>query len=130
MRPQSLQATLGLDKPPIAIAFLDAPPPQVLPWQAGEVPAGCTFWRAAMEGRTFYTAPSDHYNCAVGAYTHSMPLPEDRAHQLKDTVGFMVAQGYLQMAEVPSIPTLSNDAMAQHYHQHRSSLPSLFPIVV
>ncbi|RDJ93423.1 hypothetical protein B4Q13_22000, partial [Lacticaseibacillus rhamnosus] len=73
----------------------------------GAVPAGCTFWREAMNGKSFYTVPSDHYNCAVGSHTHAIPQPADRAGVLNDTVGYMVSQGYIEMAEVPGIPTLT-----------------------
>ena len=103
----SSQALLGLDRPPVAIGFLDAPPAGVAPWDGGPVAAGCAFWKAAWEGRTFYTTPADHYNCAVGAHTHKISLPMAREGELMDTVGFMVGSGYLKMEEVPGIPTLS-----------------------
>src|SRR4051812_8525719 len=92
--------------PPIAVAFLKDPPPGVEKWSAGEVPAGCKFWRFAFEGRTFYTEPPDHYNCAVGAHTHAISQPPHREGILEDTVGFMVGNGYLEMAEVPKIPVI------------------------
>lgn len=104
---QDVTQLLGLRRPPVAVAFLSAPPPGVEKWEGGEVPAGCAFWRAAQEGRTFYTVPADHYNCAIGSYTHQIPLPERRAAELTDTVGFMVQNGYLRMEEVPGIPTLA-----------------------
>jgi len=100
------QQSLGLSKPPVAIAFLDAPPAGLQQWAGGPVPAGCAFWRAAWEGKSFYTVPSDHYNCAVGAYVHGISLPADRGSALMDTVGFMVGNGYLRMEEVPGIPVL------------------------
>jgi uncharacterized protein (DUF169 family) len=102
----SLKTLLNISKEPIAVSFLDDAPAGVDQWNGGPVPAGCSFWREAMDGRTFYTVPSDHYNCAVGAYTHNIPQPTDRATALNDTVGFMVSSGYLQMAEVPMIPVL------------------------
>jgi uncharacterized protein (DUF169 family) len=102
----SIQEALGLSKAPIAVAFLDEAPAGVEQWSGGPVPAGCSFWREAMNGQTFYTVPSDHYNCAVGAYTHNIEQPEERAGALNDTIGFMVGSGYLQMAEVPMIPVL------------------------
>jgi uncharacterized protein (DUF169 family) len=37
----------------------------------GTQPSGCSFWRLATEGRTFYTTPENHFNCAVGPYTHN-----------------------------------------------------------
>jgi uncharacterized protein (DUF169 family) len=102
----TLQETLGISRQPIAVGFLDDAPAGLEPWSGGAVPAGCAFWRAAMDGRAFYTVPADHYNCAVGSHTHNIPLPPDRAGELNDTVGFMVGSGYLQMAEVPMIPAL------------------------
>jgi uncharacterized protein (DUF169 family) len=98
-----LQEALGLSAPPIAIGFSDAPPSGLERWQDGAVPAGCVFWRQAMNGRSFYTVPADHYNCAVGAYTHGIGVP---APQLEDTVKFMVSSEYLRMEEVAGIPTL------------------------
>jgi uncharacterized protein (DUF169 family) len=103
----SITKLLGLRTPPVAVAFLSAPPSGVEKWRGGNVPAGCSFWKAAQEGRVFYTEPEDHYNCAVGAYTHKIPLPESRASELNQTVGFMVESGYIRMEEVPSIPTLA-----------------------
>ncbi|HVW86811.1 MAG TPA: DUF169 domain-containing protein [Bryobacteraceae bacterium] len=97
---------LGLAKPPIAIGFLDDAPAGVDAWAGGPRPAGCSFWREAMNGRSFYTVPSDHYNCAVGSYTHGIEIPPGQGAVLQDTIGFMVGNGYIQMAEVPSIPVL------------------------
>jgi uncharacterized protein (DUF169 family) len=101
-----VKETLGLTSAPIAIAFLDEPPPGVPKWEAAPVPAGCNFWKFAMEGKCFYTVPADHYNCAVGSHTHAIPLPPDRAKELEETVGFMVANRYIEMSEVPGIPVL------------------------
>jgi uncharacterized protein (DUF169 family) len=102
----SLKESLGLSLHPIAIAFLQSPPSGVSKWEGGAVPAGCTFWRYAQDGKTFYTEASDHYNCAVGAYTHKIDLPSERSSELEQTVGFMVENSYIQMSEVPGIPTL------------------------
>jgi uncharacterized protein (DUF169 family) len=102
-----LQQTLGLTKPPIAVGFFDDEAPAgVEQWAGGAVPAGCSFWREAMEGRTFYTVSADHCNCAVGAHTHNMAQPAGRETALPDTLDFMIQTGYLQMVEVPMIPVL------------------------
>ncbi len=101
-----IQETLNLSAPPVAIGFSDEPPAGLEKWQGGAVPAGCVFWREAMRGRAFYTVPSDHYNCAVGAHTHAIGLPAERGSQLEDTIQFMVLKEYLRMDEVPGIPTL------------------------
>jgi uncharacterized protein (DUF169 family) len=102
---EQLSSDLGLTRRPIAIAFRDAPPPGVSKF-TGSVPSGCSFWRLASEGRTFFTVPSDHYNCAIGSYTHNIPLPAERASELADTLGFMASIGYVRMEEVPGIPVL------------------------
>jgi len=101
-----IQEVLNLSAPPIAIGFSDEPPAGLERWPGGAVPAGCVFWREAMKGRAFYTVPADHYNCAVGAYTHAIHLPSERGTQLDDTLQFMVLKEYLRMEEVPGIPTL------------------------
>lgn len=102
---EQLSADLGLRRRPAAIASRDAPP-QGVPRFTGEVPSGCSFWRLASEGRTFYTVPSDHYNCPIGAYTHNIPLPPDRENELGDTLQLMAQIGYIRMEEVPGIPRL------------------------
>jgi uncharacterized protein (DUF169 family) len=110
-----LQQKLGLSRSPIAIAFLAAPPADVPAWSGGPVAAGCVFWRAAQEGAVFYTVPADHYNCAVGAYTHKISLPTERAPELEQTIGFMVQNNYIALSEVPGIPTLSTTPAAIAY---------------
>jgi uncharacterized protein (DUF169 family) len=90
----------------IAIGYF-AEPPEGVPAYAGEaVPAGCSFWQLARQGRSFYTSQADHYNCAVGAHTHGIALPPERQGELANTIGFMVSAGYLRLEEVPAIPTL------------------------
>jgi uncharacterized protein (DUF169 family) len=97
---------LGLAKSPVAIAFLDAPPHGLKAHNQGAQPASCSFWKLAQEGEGFYTGQAEHYGCAVGSHTHSIPLPEARAGELKDTIGFMVKAGYVREAEIPLISTL------------------------
>ncbi|HEY7789520.1 MAG TPA: DUF169 domain-containing protein [Vicinamibacterales bacterium] len=103
---QSVQDLLGLRTPPIAIGFLDTPPSGLQPWQGGAVPAGCSFWERAAAGESFYTVPSDHFNCAVGCHTHHIPLPAERRSELTTGAQMMVDAGYLRPSDVLSIPTL------------------------
>jgi uncharacterized protein (DUF169 family) len=104
-------ARLALGRRPVAISFLDAAPAGVAKF-AGSEPAGCSFWRLAAAGRTFYTAPSDHFNCAVGAYTHNVALPPDRVQETETTLGMMFNLGYLRPEEVPGIPRLAKEPAA------------------
>jgi len=102
---RGLRERLGLTRRPVAIAFRDTPPPGVKQFSGAE-PSGCSFWRLAMEGRTFYTVPADHYNCPVGAHTHNIPLPSERAGELPQVLEVMTGLGYLKMDEVPGIARL------------------------
>lgn len=100
-----LVSSLGLQHRPVAVAILQSAPVGVE--QIDRVqPSGCSFWKLAAQGRTFYTTPSDHYNCPIGSYTHNIPLPADRAHELDHTLRLMESVGYLRMEEVPGIPQL------------------------
>lgn len=77
---QTLVDLLELDVPPVAISFVDAPPPDVArpEWafppptpdgRTGAVSAGCVFWVMATR-RQFATIAVDHGNCSVGSLTH------------------------------------------------------------
>jgi uncharacterized protein (DUF169 family) len=111
---QTLSAALGLTRRPVAVSFHDAPPAGVAAL-TGSQPSGCSFWRLAAEGRTFYTVPSDHYNCPVGSYTHKMPLPPDREQELPQVLSLMSEIGYIRMEEVPGVPQLPATPAATVY---------------
>jgi uncharacterized protein (DUF169 family) len=102
---QRLHDTLNLQRRPVAVTFRETPPRGVAKF-AGTEPSGCSFWRVAAGGRTFYTVPSDHYNCAIGSHTHHIPLPPERAKELDETLSFVTGLGYVRMEEVPGIPRL------------------------
>ena len=101
-----ISRSLRLKKRPVAVRFLDAPPSGVPKFEGAE-PSGCSFWRIAAAGKTFYTVPADHYNCAVGSHTHNIPLPPERSQELEQTLSFMTDIGYIKMEEVPAIPQLA-----------------------
>jgi uncharacterized protein (DUF169 family) len=100
-----LMELLGIERRPVAVKFQDFAPAGVSKF-TGTEPAGCSFWRLAAEGRTFYTVPSDHYNCPIGSYTHNIPLPQGREKELEQTLAMMASMGYVRMEEVPGIPRL------------------------
>jgi uncharacterized protein (DUF169 family) len=103
---RQLTESLGLRRRPVAVKFQEAAPAEVSKF-TGTEPSGCSFWRLAAEGRTFYTVPGDHYNCPVGAHTHNIPLPENRAQELNQVLSIMTSIGYLKMEEVPGIARLT-----------------------
>ena len=109
-----LTRTLSLTRRPVAIAFRESPPAGVAKL-CGTQPSGCSFWRLAAEGRTFYTVPSDHFNCAVGSYTHSIDPPPERATETTQTLEFMFRVNYIRPEEVAGIPRLPHTPAAVLY---------------
>jgi uncharacterized protein (DUF169 family) len=105
---------LGIERRPVAIAFLEAPPQGVEKF-TGSVPSSCTFWRLAAEGRTFYTVAVDHYNCPVGSYTHNAPLPPEREPELMQALSLMGDLGYVRMEEIPGVFRLPKTPAAVVY---------------
>jgi uncharacterized protein (DUF169 family) len=102
---EQITKTLGLQHRPVAVAFRASAPGDVEKF-AGTEPSGCSFWRLAGDGRTFYTVPADHYNCAIGSYTHNISLPPERSVELEQTLSFMAGISYIKMEEVGGIPRL------------------------
>jgi uncharacterized protein (DUF169 family) len=100
---EQLQKLLDLRTAPIAVTFQSGPPANVSRVPAA-APSGCSYWKRAAEGETFYTEAPDHYNCPVGAYTHGVELPPAQAKELEGVVGKMIGLHYLRPEEVPAIP--------------------------
>lgn len=101
---EQLQALLNLETAPVAVTFYDTQPDGVSRVEKVEA-SGCTYWRRAAEGKTFYTEAADHYNCPIGCYTHNIELPDAQMKELENTLGLMGELGYITMEEVPGIPT-------------------------
>jgi uncharacterized protein (DUF169 family) len=100
---KKLQDSLGLKSAPVAITFRASAPANI-PHVARAGAAGCSYWKKAAEGHTFYTEAADHYNCPIGAYTHNVDLPAAQMQQLQGVVTTMVTLGYIRSEEVPGIP--------------------------
>ena len=101
---EQIQQLLNLETVPVAVTFHDTQPEDVSRVEKVEA-SGCTYWRRAAEGKTFYTEASDHYNCPIGCYTHNVALPDTQMKELENTLGLMGELGYITMEEVPGIPT-------------------------
>ena len=103
---ERISQRLRLSHGPVAVTFLDAEPENMTKFIGAE-PSGCSFWRLAAEGRSFFTVPSDHFNCAVGSYTHNIDLSPERALETEQTLAMMFRAGYIRLEEVPGIPRLA-----------------------
>jgi uncharacterized protein (DUF169 family) len=102
----SFAAAVRLERRPVAVAYLERAPDGVKKFEGSE-PSGCSFWRLAADGRTFYTVPEDHFNCAVGAYTHNIALSPERQQETGITLKMMFDLGYVKPEEVPQLPRLA-----------------------
>jgi uncharacterized protein (DUF169 family) len=111
---QRITASVKTERRPIAVSFLDAPPTGVSRFE-GTVPSSCSFWRLAASGKTFYTVAENHFNCAVGAYTHNIPLPAEREKETEQTLKMMFDLDYVKPEEVPQIPRLPKTPKAILY---------------
>src|SRR4029077_10003687 len=98
----------------VAVSFRDSEPADVKKFEGTE-PSGCSFWRLAAQGKTFYTVPENHYNCAVGAYTHNIALSPEREKETEQTLKMMFDLGYVKPEEVPQIPRLAKGPKAIVY---------------
>ena len=94
---------LQLRSQPVAVKFQESVPEGLSRIDQAAV-SGCSYWKYAAEGRTFYTQASDHYGCPIGAHTHGVDLPDEQAQELESLVGTMVDLQYLDMEEVAEIP--------------------------
>src|SRR3974390_2361856 len=111
---EKIAGLVKLGRRPVAVSFLDSEPAAVEKF-SGTVPSGCSFWRQAAEGRTFYTVPENHFNCAVGAYTHNIALSAEREKETEQTLKMMFDLGYVKPEEVPQIPRLAKTPKAILY---------------
>jgi uncharacterized protein (DUF169 family) len=98
----------------VAVSFRDSEPASVRKFHGTE-PSGCSFWRLAAEGKTFYTVPENHFNCALGAYTHNIELAPEREKETEQTLKMMFDLGYAKQEEVPQIPRLAKAPKAIVY---------------
>lgn len=97
-----LTAHLGLDTPPVALAFLDEPPAGI-PTDQAAAPSACTFWRRAEQGAFFVPAEA-HFNCPIGAMVMGFDLPAAVSEELMGLVGKMSECGYVDADEAGKIP--------------------------
>jgi uncharacterized protein (DUF169 family) len=111
---ERIGAAVKLGRRPVAVAFLGAAPAGVARFDGTE-PSGCSFWRLAAAGRVFYTVPENHFNCAVGAYTHNIALSPEREKETERTLKMLFDLGYVRPEEVPQIPRLATTPKAIVY---------------
>lgn len=99
-----LTESLGLRQPPIAVSLADHLPAGVPLWQ-GAIPAGCRFWQEAAS-RVFATTAADHERCAIGQYTHALPMSPAASTDLQDALKVFADLTYVTEKDLAAIPVL------------------------
>jgi uncharacterized protein (DUF169 family) len=106
---QTITESLKLRVAPVAVC-LDDKPPQGIPSPTKAAAAGCMFWEWGAKG-ALVTSAKDHANCAVGMYTHHMPLATaSQQDDLNDCLKVFGDLGYVRPEDIPGIPVLQNEA--------------------
>jgi len=129
---EQLTEALGLRRRPVAVAFRDAAPAGVMKFSGSE-PSGCSFWRVAASGRSFYTVAGDHYNCPIGSYTHNLALPPERAAELEQTLFYtdlgedelyvtVPGRHLIAIAEAAQTIAAANQTLFSYHRERRQAL--------
>ena len=109
-----LSDSLQLSVAPIAVCLTDEAPPGV-PGPTAPAAAGCVFWERGAQG-AFVTTPQDHSNCAVGMYTHHMPLTTAAQEEdLNTCLKVFGDLGYVRPEDVAGIPVLQEEGQYVTY---------------
>jgi uncharacterized protein (DUF169 family) len=110
---QEITSLLGLESPPVALAFAAAQPDGV-PQTSQASPSTCGFWRQAERG-VFYADAAQHFNCQVGAMVMGFDLPEQVMQQIGGLVETMCGCSYLSPEEGDKIPSVGGKAAGVLY---------------
>ena len=105
---KTITDSLKLRVAPIAVCLTDKPP-QGIPASAQPAAAGCVFWERGAQG-AFVTSQKDHSNCAVGMFTHHMPLTTAAQQEdLNTCLKVFGDLGYVRPEDIPGIPVLKEE---------------------
>ena len=96
---------LNLERPPVGISFLDAPP-QGVRKNEESVPSGCVFWIKGFKDN-FYTDRKDHANCNIGSFTHGFLAPQDVSLDACVDIALFDKTGYFPASEFGGVPRMA-----------------------
>jgi uncharacterized protein (DUF169 family) len=106
---KTLTESLKLRVDPVAVCLSDKPP-QGISSPSKAAAAGCMFWEWGANG-AIVTSAEDHANCAVGMYTHHMPLATaSQQEDLNNCLKVFGDLGYVRPEDIPGIPVLKDEA--------------------
>lgn len=110
---EEITSLLGLESPPVALAFADAAPEGVRT-TTDVSPSTCGFWRHAERG-VFYADAAQHFNCQVGAMVMGFELPPQVMEQIGGLVESMCGCDYLSPEEGDKIPSVGRGSAGVVY---------------
>lgn len=110
---QALTHLLGLHRPPVAVAPVEAVP-KGIPVFEGVSPSSCRFWRQA-EKELFAARAADHMNCPIGAMVMGFELTAGAKEGLHRGLSMMCEVGYVKPEEAAQIPSLAKKGKAMLY---------------
>lgn len=110
---QTLTVILGLDRPPVGVAPIEAVP-EGIPVFKGVAPSSCSFWRQA-EKELFAAEEADHMNCPIGAMVMGFELTAAAQEGLQKGLTMMCEVGYVKPEEAQQIPALAKKGKAMLY---------------
>jgi len=106
---ETMMESLRLRVAHVAVCLTDKPP-QGVSGPSKPAAAGCVFWEWGARG-ALVTSPKDHSNCAVGMFTHHMPLATpSQQENLNDSLKVFADLGYVRPEDIPGIPVLKDEA--------------------
>lgn len=103
-----LQEKLLLDLPPVGLAFVQEPPPDVLVLEK-DAPSFCTLWRWA-ETRVFYAAAEKHMGCLIGGMVAGFPLSQAQLEEVRYLLDEMCASDDAPPEDVSQVPKVGKAA--------------------
>jgi uncharacterized protein (DUF169 family) len=105
---KTLSDSLHLRVAPVAVC-LTSKAPEGVPSSSQAAAAGCVFWERGAKG-AFVTSQKDHGNCAVGMYTHHMPLATAAQQEdLNTCLKVFGDLGYVRPEDIAGIPSLKEE---------------------
>lgn len=102
-----LQERLLLELPPVGIAFVDSPPPEVMVL-GKEPPSFCTLWRWGERG-VFYAARERHLGCLVGGMVSGVPLEPGQLDEVRQALDDLCKAEDVPADEVEQVPRIRSE---------------------
>ncbi len=110
---QLLADRLGVEIPPVGMAFVDSEPSDIPPLYR-EPPSFCSLWRMA-ELRLFYASAERHAGCGIGGMVSGFLSAEGRERELAELLEEMCEAGVGTTEEIAETPRFARPGAGAIY---------------